>query len=145
MDTRNGWWTAMGGTRTAAGDTGILVLRVVAMVLLIALHGIGKVPPGEQFAGWIGGMGFPAPMLFAWLAGLMEVVVAGLLLVGWLTRPMGLLMFGYFLVVALVPHQGDPIGERELALLYAAVGLAVGLIGAGRYSVDGMLGGRVDR
>lgn len=133
------WWVGTGGADRSVGDAGLLVLRVVAMLLLITLHGLGKMPPGEQLVGWIGGMGFPAPTLFAWLAALTEVVVAGLLLVGLLTRPMGLLLFVYFMIVVLVPHQGDPLGDRELPLLFGAIGLAVGLIGPGRFSIDAVL------
>lgn len=136
------WWFGAGGSTSAAGDLGLLALRVVAMLLLITLHGLGKVPPDEQFAGWIGSMGFPAPMLFAWMAGLTEVVVAALILVGLLTRPAGLFMFVYFMIVVLVAHAGDPLGDRELPLMFAMVGLAVGLTGAGRYSVDAMIRGR---
>ncbi len=121
-----------------AADTGLLVLRVVAMLLLITLHGLGKIPTQEGFVGWIGGMGFPAPVLFAWLAGLTEVVVAGLILVGLFTRPAGLFLFAYFLIVVLVAHAGDPMGDRELPLIFAVIGLAVGLVGPGRYSVDAM-------
>ncbi len=124
-------------TSGPAANAGLLILRVVAMLLLITLHGLGKIPPQEGFVGWIGGMGFPAPLLFAWLAGLAEVVVAGLILVGLFTRPSGLFMFAYFMVVVLVAHAGDPMGDRELPLIFATVGLAVGLIGPGRYSIDG--------
>jgi putative oxidoreductase len=112
------------------------------MVLLIALHGLGKFPPTEQLVGWIGGMGFPAPTLFAWLAALTEVVVAGLLLVGLLTRPVGLWLFVYFMIVVLVPHQGDPLRDRELPLIFGGIGLALGLIGPGRFSLDAVLWGR---
>jgi putative oxidoreductase len=107
---------------------------------LITLHGLGKLPPGEGFVGWVGGMGFPVPTLAAWLAALTEVVVAGLVLVGLFTRPLGLLLFVYFLIVAFVAHQGDPLGDRELPLIFGAIGLALALIGPGRFSIDAVLG-----
>lgn len=136
-----GGWIGIGGTRTAAGDAGLLVLRVVAMLLVITLHGLGKFPPSEQFAGWIGGMGFPVPMLFAWLSALTEVFVAGLLLVGLFTRQLGLFLFCYSLIVVFVPHQGDPLGDRELPLIFGTISLALGLTGAGRFSLDAVLWG----
>lgn len=139
MSSRGGWWIGTGGTGTAAGDAGLVVLRVGAMLLLIAFHGLGKFPPSEQFAGWVGGMGFPVPILFAWLSALTEVVVASLLLVGLFTRPLALLLFCYFLIVVFVPHQGDPIGNRELPLIFGTIGLALGLIGPGGFSIDAVL------
>lgn len=138
MGSRDGW-IGTGGTRTAAGDAGLLILRVAAMLLLITLHGLGKFPPSEQFVGWIGGMGFPVPILFAWLSALTEVVVASLLLLGLFTRPLGLFLFCYFLIVVFVPHQGDPIGDRELPLLFGTIGLALGLMGPGAFSIDAVL------
>ena len=137
MSARSGWF-GYGGSGTPAGDAGLLILRVVAMTLLITGHGLAKMPPSEQLIGWVGGMGFPVPVLFAWLAAVTEVVFAGLVLVGLFTRPLGFWLFGYLVIVALVPHAGDPLRDRELPILFATIGLALGLIGPGRYSIDGM-------
>jgi putative oxidoreductase len=46
-------------------DIGLLVLRVLGALTLVLLHGWGKVPPKPGFVGMLGGMGFPAPEVFA--------------------------------------------------------------------------------
>jgi uncharacterized membrane protein YphA (DoxX/SURF4 family) len=35
-------------------------------------------------------------------------------------------------------HSGDPLADRELALLYLAGFAAIALAGAGHYSIDGL-------
>lgn len=126
---------------SAAADAGLAVLRVVAFLLLIVLHGIGKVPPSEGFVGMVGGLGFPAPGLFAWLAALAETVGAGLLVIGLLSRPAAMVLVGHFLFVILLAHAGDPLGDRELPIFFGATALLFLLAGPGRYSVDALIGG----
>lgn len=136
-------WMLGGGTAgTAGSDAGLAVLRVVPMLLLVVLHGLGKVPPQPEFIGWIGGMGFPAPVVFAWLAAFAEVGAALLIVVGLFTRPAALYVFVHFLVVVLVAHGGDPLGDRELPIIFGTIALAVALTGPGRYSLDAVIRGR---
>lgn len=141
MRARN-WLTGGAVSTGPATDTGLLILRVMPMLLLITLHGLGKMPPQEQLIGWIGSMGFPAPALFAWLAAFAEVVAPALIVLGLLTRPAALFVFLHFLVVIFVAHAGDPFGDRELPIMFATIALALALIGPGRFSVDALLGGR---
>jgi putative oxidoreductase len=124
-----------------AADAGLAILRVAAGLLLASLHGLNKIPPQEGFIGWIGGMGFPAPVLFAWLAGLAEFVGGLLLAVGLLTRPVAAVYIIHFLVVVFIAHAGDSLGDRELATLFGMIALQFLLTGPGRYSVDAMIGG----
>jgi putative oxidoreductase len=133
------------GTVAAGGpaaDAGLAVLRIGAGLLLLFLHGLAKIPPQEGFVGWIGGMGFPAPLVFAWLAALAETAGAILIAIGLFTRPAALYVVVHFTVVVLVAHAGDTLKERELALMFGLVALAIALIGPGRYSLDAALARR---
>lgn len=125
-----------------AADAGLLVLRLVGGLSLAFFHGIGKMPPAEGFIGMVGGLGFPAPGLFAWLAAFAEFAGGILLAIGLLTRPIGLFVFVHFLFVVLVAHGGDPIGDRELPILFGAIAFTLMMTGAGRYSIDALIRGR---
>jgi putative oxidoreductase len=124
-----------------AADAALAVLRVAAGLLLAFLHGLNKILPQEGFIGWIGGMGFPAPVLFAWLAGLAEFGGGLLLALGLLTRPVAAVLIIHFLVVVFVAHAGDSLGDRELAILFGVIALQFLLTGPGRYSIDAVIAG----
>lgn len=136
------WIFGSTGAGSPAADAGLAALRIIGGLLLAFLHGIGKVPPQEGLVGWIGGMGFPAPLVFAWLAGIAEFVGGLLIAIGLLTRPAAAFVFVHFIIVVFVAHAGDPIGDRELPMLFGAIALAFALVGPGRYSVDALLAGR---
>jgi putative oxidoreductase len=118
----------------------ITVLRVVAGLLMASLHGLGKVPPSEKFMGGVEALGFPMPVLFAWLAGLAELVGGVFLAIGLFTRPSALLIFITMIVAAFGRHMADPLDMKELSLMYAAVALIFVTRGAGRISIDHFLG-----
>lgn len=123
-------------------DIGLLILRVFSGLALALAHGWGKIPPSPGFVGMIGGMGMPAPELFAWLAAIAEFGGGLLIAVGLLTRPAALLVAGQFMFVVLLAHAGDPFGDRELPLFFLVTAPLFLLSGAGRYSVDAALRGR---
>lgn len=127
---------------TRAFDAGLFLLRVVGGLSLALGHGIGKVPPSQRFVERVGGMGFPAPEIFAWLAAAAEVGGALLLVVGLLTRPIAAIVAGYMLLIVLIAHDGDPFGAREKAVLFATISATLALTGAGRYSLDTLIRGR---
>jgi putative oxidoreductase len=138
-------WMFGSGNPGSAADAGLAVLRVVAGLLLVALHGLGKVPPQEGYVGWIGSLGFPAPLAFAWMAAFAEVVGGVLLAIGLLTRPAALLLVIHFVVVVLVAHAGDALGDRELGILFGTVALLFMLAGPGRFSLDAVIGRTIGR
>lgn len=49
---------------------------------------------------------------------------------------------GSFAVVVLVAHAGDPLGDRELPILFLTIAVALAFTGPGRYSLDAMIRGR---
>lgn len=114
----------------------ITALRVVAGLLLALLHGSGKVPPSEQLIGGVTALGFPAPTLFAWLAGLAELAGGIFLAVGFLTRPSALVIAFTMLVAVFGTHAADPVNVKELGLLYLVIAVIFLARGAGRWSVD---------
>ena len=86
----------------------------------------------------IGKLRFETPTTLA-LAVLSEFVCALLIMAGAWTRLACIPFVVTMLVAAFVVHGDDPFKKQELALLYGAGALALGLIGAGRFSVDAWL------
>lgn len=68
-----------------------------------------------------------------------EVVCAGLLAVGLLTRAVALPLAFTMVMAAFVVHGDDPFAKKEMALLYLSGFLALAMTGAGRFSADGAL------
>src|SRR5690606_35931560 len=106
---------------------------------LALAHGIGKLPPSEPFVAGVAEMGFPAPLLFAWAAGLSESVGGTLLALGLLTRPAAFFILVTMLVATFVRQAGDPYLERELSCLSAFVAVAFRRGGRGRLRLDALL------
>lgn len=113
------------------------ILRIVAAFMFI-LHGTQKI------------LAFPAEprgpyelmTLNPGLAGLLEIVLGPLLLIGLFTRPVafvlsGLAAFAYFLVHA--PRSFWPtVNGGEAAVLYCFLFLYIAAAGGGTWSVDAM-------
>jgi putative oxidoreductase len=142
---RRTWLFGPGIAGPPAADAGLLVLRVAGGLLLAFLHGMGKIPPSEGFIGRSAAMGFSMPVVFAWLAAVAEFFGGLLLAIGLLTRPAAAFVVLHFLVVIFLAHAGDPIGRRELGILFGVIALTLALTGPGRYSVDAVIGGRSGR
>lgn len=131
-------------------DWGLLLVRVAAGGMLLALHGWGKLKEmfgmfgGEEwgFVGLVASLGFPLPKVFAVLAGLAESLGALLLVVGLFTR-WAALVVGLNMAVAAYYHlTQDPQQRFELAAMYLAVALLLALAGPGAASVDAQLRSR---
>ncbi|HEU0013289.1 MAG TPA: DoxX family protein [Longimicrobium sp.] len=129
-------------THTPAMDAGLLLLRLFAGLALAFGHGMDKLPPTERFVAGVAEMGYPAPELFAYAAGLSEFVGGLLVALGLFTRPAAFLAFFTVANAAVLRHAGDPFGEREKALLFAATMLLFVLGGPGRFSLDALIRGR---
>jgi putative oxidoreductase len=144
-----------------ARDLGLLILRLAGVYLAVS-HGWGKVvglASGEsRFLDAIAGMGFPAPVLFAWAAALAELVGGLAIALGLFTRWAAAFAACTMFVAAFVRHRAAsqllswlhvaPVsdetvrgwGNPELAAVYLIVCLSLVLLGAGRFSIDARLG-----
>jgi len=123
------------------------IIRFCAGVILI-YHGCGKL-----FGGNITSvaervttpMGLPAPLVWAYFLGLLEFVGAAMLAIGFLTRPMALMLTVEFAIITWW-HYGNgyvfanPRGGYEYPLLLMLIYAAIFFRGGGRYSIDHMLG-----
>lgn len=137
--------TALNGTTRASGIGGLThaILRIGAG-LLFFMHGAPKL------FGWFGGMGPDGGsaelVSLMGLAGVLEVFGGLLIAVGFLTRPVAVLLALEMLIAYFRAHMPQgPIpysNGGELALLYLCVWIFLAGNGAGPASVDARLGGR---
>jgi putative oxidoreductase len=131
-------------------DWGLLLLRVAAGLMMLFLHGWGKLKAmlrmfgGEEwgFVGRVAEIGFPLPAFFASMTALAETLAALLLAAGLLTRYAAGLLAINMTVAVYVHLTMDPQMRYELAALYLAVMLLFVLTGPGALSVDGMVRNR---
>lgn len=136
----------MARSSAAGEDLGKLLLRLVLGVLIL-LHGIAKLISGPAFVvGLVTKMGLPQP--FAYLVYVGEVLAPILLILGVWTRPAGLVVVINMVVAIWLAHTADffTLSQTggwalELQGMFLVTGLAIALLGAGRYSIGGA-GGR---
>jgi len=100
-------------------------------------HGIPKMM--KLFAG--GEIQFPDPLGVGALTSLIltvfaEVICAALIVVGFKTKWAAFPLVITMLVAAFIVHGADPWGKKEFALIYAVGFICIGMLGAGKYSLD---------
>jgi putative oxidoreductase len=128
----------------------LLIARIGLGIVFVA-HGwqkfndMGVDKVGDGFTG----MGIPAPELAAYFVTFVELVGGAALLVGAFTAVAGLLLAIDMLGALLLVHVKNGVfvtdGGYELVVALGVGSLLLAVFGAGRYSVDGMLGKKVGR
>ena len=129
----------------SAADLGRLLLRV-GLGLLILLHGIAKLRSGPgAIENMVTQAGLPPMLAYGVYIG--EVVAPVLLVIGLWTRPAALIVAINMLFAVGLVHLKDLSTLTktggwaiELQAMYLIAALAVALLGAGRYSVQGANG-----
>lgn len=109
----------------------------------MALHGTNKIRGGiKNTAAWFGSIGMRPPLVQAWTAALTEIGGGLMFAAGLLTPLSAAAMIGLMLVAYVVAHRdnGFFIFNKnqgwEYVFILGIVALAVGMIGAGKYSLD---------
>lgn len=130
-------------------DVGLLILRLATLPLM--LYGVHWLLNVSTFASVLENsvIGQVAPYLFAWLTVLAYLILPVLISLGIFTRWAGLILASVFAMVIVtvdIPNKGIIGGDYnaltfESAFLYFVLGLGAFFLGAGRLSVDNILGG----
>jgi putative oxidoreductase len=121
------------------------VLARILLALMFLASGISKLTGIEGTAGYIASAGLPAPQLLAVGAGVLEVVAATMLVVGWQARWAALALAAFTFAASVLFHNfwAMPADQAFLQQLMFMKNLAVigGLLfvfaqGPGRVSID---------
>ena len=107
---------------SGAGDTALWAPFILRLGLGLGLitHGYPKLfKTFGQFSGYVASLKWPAPKLFAALAGLIEFIGPLLLIVGLFTKGAALITALYFILMIFSAHKGQKFqGGWELSYLY---------------------------
>ncbi len=116
-------------------NIGLLLLRVGFGGFMLT-HGVPKLLKllsGDFSFGDPIGIGEPATLILAILC---EVLFPILVIIGFKTRLAAIPVIITMAVAAFIVHAPDPLGTKEMAILYLIAFTAIALLGAGKYSVD---------
>ena len=129
---------------TPAQDTMALVGRVLIALLFIPA-GFSKLTGFAGTAGYIASVGLPLPQVGAAIAVIVELVLGLMLLAGFKTRPVALIMALFTVATAVFFHNywampADKVMSNQMNffknLTIAGGLLAFAAFGAGRFSID---------
>ncbi|MEO8490326.1 MULTISPECIES: DoxX family protein [unclassified Pseudomonas] len=125
-------------------DLIILIARILLMLLFVT-SGWGKLTGFSGTVEYFTSIGAPLPSIAASVAVLMEFGVGILLLIGFYTRPLALLMALFVLGTAIIGHHFwnmvEPAKSANTVQFFKNMSIIGGLLllsvtGAGRYSLD---------
>lgn len=128
-------------------DFGLLILRVSAGLMMFFGHGWGKLEKigTEAAANFADPFGFGA-VSSHFLAASAEGLGSLFLVAGLFTRGSSLALAFTMFVAAFFAHANDPFfPKKEFALLYATIFSGLVFLGAGKWSVDHQIRGRLPR
>lgn len=124
----------------------LLLLSRLLLAALFVPSGFHTLTDIAGSAGYFDSLGLPLPTLAAWGTGLFELIAGLLILVGFQTRIVALLLAGFCIVAGYLGHYGQGADNPMLAFLHsqmlmkdiAIAGgfLALSVAGAGAFSVD---------
>ncbi|MER8476432.1 DoxX family protein [Mesorhizobium sp. M0142] len=112
----------------------------VLIAVLFLLSGLGKIAAPAMAQGYIASAGLPAPLLGYLIAIIVEVGGGVLLVIGYQTRIIALVLAGFSVAAALAFHH-DLADQNQLIHFLKNIAIAGGLLqvaafGAGSLSLD---------
>ncbi|OPB00388.1 hypothetical protein BFW87_01450 [Pseudomonas fluorescens] len=123
----------------------IILLARILLMLLFVTSGWGKLTGFSGTVDYFTAIGTPLPSIAASVAVVMEFGVGILLLIGFYTRPLALLMSLFVLGTAIIGHHFwdmvEPAKSANTIQFFKNMSIIGGLLllsvtGAGRYSLD---------
>ncbi|MGG1948610.1 DoxX family protein [Trinickia sp. NRRL B-1857] len=131
---------------TRAADSGIILIARLALSVLFLWSGVMKVLGYGAFVGYLQAKGVPFVQIAAAIATAVEVIGGLMLIVGFLIRPLGLVMAVYTVATAVMGHDFWNVTsaalEHDMVIhFWKNIGIAGGFLllmvtGAGGASID---------
>jgi len=125
----------------------LLLLSRLLLAALFVPSGFHALADIAGTTGYFASLGLPLPTLAAWGTGLFELIAGLLILVGFKTPIVALLLAAFCVVAGFIGHYGQGADDPMLSFLHsqmlmkdiAIAGgfLALAMAGAGAYSIDG--------
>lgn len=120
-------------------DVTLLIARIFLAILFL-VSGLGMLAGPGGFAGYMGAIGMPAPMLVTWLVIALKVLGGIALVVGFQTRYVAYAFAAFCLATAFLGHF-DFADQNQMTAFMKNFGLAGGFLllsvtGAGALSLD---------
>ena len=136
---------AVNTTATGGNTSTVLLIGRILIGILFLVAGIMKAMNIAGTTGYMTKLGFPAPMLMAYLSTIIELASGVFLIIGWQTRRVAWLLIVYVLIATGMAHrfwEYEPAQRvnqinhflKNLALIGAMLYIVVG--GPGSSSVD---------
>ncbi len=124
---------------------GLLVLRVGIGAIMATAHGWGKLTGyTERMSSFADPFGL-GPAVSLTLVVFAEFFCSILIVLGAFTRLAVIPLIVTMATAAFIIHADDPFGRKELAFMFLTAFSALLFTGAGKYSVDGLMGRKYNR
>ncbi|WP_102960735.1 DoxX family protein [Mangrovicella endophytica] len=116
-------------------NANLLPIGRILLSIIFIVSGFGKLAGAAGFSGYLASLGFPAPLVMAYLVGLFELLGGVALVVGFQTRIVAIAFALFCVATGLLAHMGDATAlMKNIAMAGGFLVLAAS--GPGAFAVD---------